>query len=125
MTAKYFEVLYRMYGVYNLVFGLTGSAIAVTGFRRGECWAWWALLVGNTIALVSAITYDRAVNAIGPFEMTEYLGLAMVWVALAITAPFGLGRLGAFMWHFSPLRGGLCRDLADGRSWVKPRLAAS
>ena len=92
-TARYFEVLYRMYGVYNLVFGLTGSATAVTAFRRGERWAWWALLVGNTIALVSAITYDRTVNAIGPFEMSEYVGLAMVWVALAITAPFvGEGR---------------------------------
>lgn len=26
---------------------------------------------------------------IGPFELTEYLGLAMVWGALAVTAPFG------------------------------------
>jgi hypothetical protein len=29
------------------------------------------------------------VNAIGPFELTEYLGLALVWGALAATAPFG------------------------------------
>jgi hypothetical protein len=49
----------------------------------------WALLVGNTIALVSAMTYDKTVNAIGPFEHTEYVGLAMVWGALAVTAPFG------------------------------------
>lgn len=63
-------------------------AIAVTAFRRGERWAWWALLVGNTIALVSAMTYDRTVNAIGPFELSEYLGLAVVYGALAITAPF-------------------------------------
>ena len=45
------------------------------------------LLVGNTIALVSAMTYDRTVNAIGPFELSEYLGLALVYVALAITVP--------------------------------------
>ena len=64
------------------------TAITVTAFRRGEVWAWWALVVGNTIALVSAMTYDRIVNAIGPFELTEYLGLAMIWGALAITAPF-------------------------------------
>jgi hypothetical protein len=81
-------VLYRMYGIYNFCFGLMGSAIAVTAFRRGERWAWWALLVGNTIALVSAIMYDKIVNAIGPFELTEYLGLALVWGALAVTAPF-------------------------------------
>jgi hypothetical protein len=81
-------VLYRMYGIYNILFGLMVGAIAVTAFRHGERWAWWALLVGNTIALVSAITYDKTVNAIGPFELLEYLGLAMVWGALAATAPF-------------------------------------
>jgi hypothetical protein len=47
------------------------------------------LLVGNTLALVSAMSYDWIVNAIGPFELTEYLGLAIVWGALAVTAPFG------------------------------------
>ena len=88
LTAGYITVLYRMYGIYCVLFGLMGSAIAVAAFRRGERWAWWALLVGNTLALASAITMDRAVNAIGPFELTEYLGLALVWGALAATAPF-------------------------------------
>jgi hypothetical protein len=88
LAAGYMTVLYRMYGVYNVLFGLLSSAITVTAFRRGEDWAWWALLVGDTIALLSAITYDRMVNAIGPFEVTEYIGLAMVWGALIITVPF-------------------------------------
>lgn len=87
--AGYMRVLYRMYGVYCALFGLLGSAIALTAFRRGERWAWWVLLVGNTVALVSAITMDKVVNAIGPFELTEYLGLVLVWGALAVTAPFG------------------------------------
>lgn len=87
-TAGYMVVLYRTYGLYNVAFGLMGIAIALTAFRRGEGWAWWALLTGNTITLVSAITYDRTVNAIGPFELSEYLGLALVWGALAVTAPF-------------------------------------
>lgn len=87
MTAGYMAVLYRMYGIYCTLFGLLTSAIAVTAFRRGERWAWWALLVGNTVALVSAMRMDWIVNAIGPFELTEYLGLALVWAALAVTAP--------------------------------------
>jgi hypothetical protein len=87
-TARYMIVLFRMYGIYCVLFGLMGSAIAVTAFRRGDRWAWWALLVGNTIALVSAMRYDWIVNAIGPFELTEYLGLAMIYGALAVTAPF-------------------------------------
>jgi hypothetical protein len=85
-AAEYITVFFRMYGVYNVVFGLTASLIAITAFRRGERWAWWALLLGNTIALVSAQIYDRTVNAIGPFEVTEYLGLALVWLALDLTA---------------------------------------
>jgi hypothetical protein len=89
MTAKYMDMVFRLYGFYCLIFGVIGSAIAVTAFRRGERWAWWTLLIGNTLALVSAMTYDKTVNAIGPFEMTEYLGLALVWLAFAITAPFG------------------------------------
>jgi hypothetical protein len=88
LIAGYMTLLYRMYGIYNVLFGLLSSVIAVTAFRRGEHWAWWALLVGNTVALVSAIAYDNTANAIGPFELTEYLGLVLVWVALAVTAPF-------------------------------------
>jgi hypothetical protein len=32
--------------------------------------------------------YDWMVNAIGPFELTEYLGFAAVCGALAVTPPF-------------------------------------
>jgi hypothetical protein len=98
MTAQYIEVLFRMYGVFNVAFGLMASAIAVTAFRRGDGWAWWALLVGNTIALVSAMRYDWIVNAIGPFELSEYIGLAMIYGALTVTAPFlGAGRSGRWV----------------------------
>ena len=89
LTAAYMTVLYRLYGVYCVLFGFMSSVIALTAFRRGEHWAWWALLVGNTVALVAAMTYDKMVNAFGPFEVTEYIGLALVWGALAVTAPFG------------------------------------
>lgn len=81
-----------MYGVFNVVFGLMAVAINVMAFRRGESWAWWALLVGNTIAFVSAMAYDRSVNAIGPFELSEYLGLAITYGALTVTAPFRSAR---------------------------------
>ena len=87
LSAAYMAVLYRLYGMYCVLFGFMGSSIAVTAFRRGERWAWWTLFVGNTVALVSAMTYDRLVNAIGPFEITEYIGLALVLGAFAITAP--------------------------------------
>jgi hypothetical protein len=92
LSASYMAILYRLYGVYCVLFGFIGSMIAVTAFRRGERWAWWALFVGNTVALVSAMTYDKMVHAIGPFELTEYLGIALVWGAFAITAPLRAAR---------------------------------
>lgn len=88
-TAGYMTVLYRLHGTNCVLFGFMGGAVTLTAFRRGERWAWWTLLVGHTLALGSAMTYDKVVNAIGPFELTEYLGLLMVWGAFAITAPFG------------------------------------
>lgn len=87
-AAAFMRVLFRVYGAYVVAFGLLAAAVAATAFRRSEPWSWWALLVGNTIAWVSAMTYDWTVGAIGPFELTEYIGLAMVWGALAVTAPF-------------------------------------
>lgn len=86
MAAAYMALLFRMYGIFNAAFGLMAIAIAVTAFRRGETWAWWALLAGNTITLVSAMRYDWIVNAIGPFELTEYLGLVLVFIAHGLTA---------------------------------------
>lgn len=87
MSAAYMTVLFRLYSVFCVLFGFMGSVITVTAFRRGERWAWWTLLVSNTVALLSAMTYDKLVHAIGPFEVTEYLGLLLVWGAFAITAP--------------------------------------
>jgi hypothetical protein len=87
-TAAYITVLFRMYGAYNAAFSLPAIALILTAFRRGDRWAWWALLAGNTIALGAAMRYDWIVSAIGPFEMSEYLGLALIYGALAVTAPF-------------------------------------
>ena len=79
-------VIFRLYAMFCVLFGFMGSVIAVTAFRRGERWAWWTLLAANTVALLSAMTYDKLVHAIGPLEVTEYIGLLLVWVAFAITA---------------------------------------
>ena len=92
-AAAFMGVLFRVYGAYIVAFGLLAVTVAATAFRHRDAWAWWVLLIGNTIAFVSAMAYDWTVGAIGPFEMSEYLGLALIWGALAITAPFGaVGR---------------------------------
>src|SRR5512144_140580 len=72
LTAEFITIVFRVYGAYIVAFGLLAIAIAATAFRRGESWAWWALLFGNTIAYGSAMMYDRALGVIGPLEMSEY-----------------------------------------------------
>jgi hypothetical protein len=104
-TAGYITLVFRMYGIYIVAFSLLAVVIAATAFRRGERWAWWALLVGNTIAFVSAMTYDRIVGAIGPFEWSEYLGLAVIYASLAVTAPALTGGRAARSGDASPERG--------------------
>jgi hypothetical protein len=87
-TAEYTTLLFRMFGCYGVAFSLLAIAVAARAYRRGEAWAWWGLLVGNTIAFGAAMIYDQIVGAVGPFEMTEYLGLAAIYGSLAITTPF-------------------------------------
>lgn len=86
-TAEYTTLLFRMYGIYGVGLSLLAIAIAAKGFRRGERWAWWALLVGNTIGYGAAMVYDQVVGAVGPFELSEYVGLAAIYGSLALTAP--------------------------------------
>ena len=86
-TSNFLLLLFRVFGAYNVAFGLLGIVVAATAFRRGEVWAWWALVVANTIAYGSAMTYDRMVGFIGTNEMLEYVCLGAAYVALAVTAP--------------------------------------
>ncbi len=87
-SRQFITVLFRLYGAFNVAVALLAIAITITAFRRGEGWAWWALLVGNTVAFGAAMTYDRIVGAIGPFEVLEYVGVAGIYAALAVTVPF-------------------------------------
>jgi hypothetical protein len=87
-AAGFMTVLFRVYGAYVVAFGLLTVVVAATAFRRGDGWAWWALLVCNTIAFGAAMAYDWTVGAIGVFEITEYVGLAVIYGALFVTAPF-------------------------------------
>jgi hypothetical protein len=90
---EFITMVFRMFGAYIIAFCVMAIGVAAWPFRRGERWAWWALLAGNTIAFLVPMTYDWIVDAIGPFEMTEYLGIALIYAALAFTAPFaGIGR---------------------------------
>jgi hypothetical protein len=102
-AADFMTLVFRMYGIYGVAFSLMAIAITVTAFRHGERWAWWALLVGNTLTYVSAMTYDQIARAVGPFELTEYLGLGAVYFALAVTVPW---KRHVMSYELGPSKGG-------------------
>jgi hypothetical protein len=87
-ATEYVTLLFQMYGLYGVAFSVVAIPMAAKGFRRGESWTWWALLAGNSIAFIGAMAYDQIVHAVGPFEAMEYVGLAVIYVALAVTVPF-------------------------------------
>jgi len=103
MTAEFIRLLFRLYGAYIVAFGLLAIAVTVAAFRRGHGWAWWALLIGNTIAFGAAMRYDWIAGAVGPFEMSEYVGIAGIYAALAITTPVVAQRTTLQLPHQQPL----------------------
>jgi hypothetical protein len=86
-TAAFVLLLFRLLGAYNVAFAVLAIAIAATAFRRGEGWAWWALLVGNTLGFGAPMIYDQPVGEIGVFEVLEVVGIAAIYAALAATVP--------------------------------------
>ncbi len=86
-TAAFMLNVFRLLGAYNVAFALVAAAVCVTAFRRGEAWAWWTLLIGNTLGYAAPMIYDQVVGEIGSFEILEYVFLGGVYTALAVTAP--------------------------------------
>ena len=80
LIAGYVTLLFRMYGLYCVLFGFMGSAVAVTAFRRGERWAWWVLLVGNT---------DKARRAFGFEPKVKFRNLVELMLEADIRASSG------------------------------------
>lgn len=107
-TSDFILLVFRVYGAYIVAFSVVVIAVAATAFRRGEVWAWWTLLIGNTIAYPSAMAYDLSVGFIGPFEALEYVGLAMIYVSLAVTVPLRATK--------RPARAAAA--VGGGRTWV-------
>lgn len=84
--ANYVVTTLRNGGLSLLGFAIFGIAIALTGFRRGEKWAWcvlWyfpVLLVGQALSNYYAVPYPvetAPVFVVGPFLIISLLGLLL------------------------------------------------
>jgi hypothetical protein len=86
-TGEFFLLVFRLLGAYNIAFAVLAIAVAATAFLQGKPWAWWALLVGNTLAFAAPMIYDQIVGEIGVLEILEYVGIAAIYAALLVTFP--------------------------------------
>ncbi len=85
-TAEYISLSGRLLGALNIAFAVLAIAIALTSFRKGEVWSWYALLIGNTVGYCSPIAFDLTVGAISVFEQLEIVMILLIYLALAISA---------------------------------------
>jgi hypothetical protein len=75
----------RMFGVHILVLTILSFAVTVYGFRKGERWSWYTLLIAYTLGLV----FDSiAVSIIGQMEVVavDIIVLLIAYTALGISA---------------------------------------
>ncbi|MCZ7543275.1 MAG: hypothetical protein M5R40_06925 [Anaerolineae bacterium] len=79
-VAEYIIRLERLAGVGFAGFALIGAAIAWTGYRRGEPWAWYALWLFPIIFGLAAVVFFAA----------EATGLGLYYGGAAVIAMVGL-----------------------------------
>jgi hypothetical protein len=95
-TFRLIDVQARFSGLDLIVIGLLMSAIQVTGFRRNERWAWWAMwllpLWGATVA-ATIVRTGVVEGQAGPTPLFTGPAIAAVSTALLlISAPRFFGR---------------------------------
>jgi hypothetical protein len=77
------------FGGMLLVCGLLFLMIGLWGFRRGERWLWWALLVAGLAGYSAAIGVHYAVGYHSPFHLAPaFAGLALFGSAMALSYPY-------------------------------------
>ena len=78
----------RASGAIILIFGLLAAAVAWTGFRRGERWAWYALLtlplLNVLIFVVMYVSVDFSAGVLPPPLLSAPVFLAITAVGLLL-----------------------------------------
>jgi hypothetical protein len=81
----------RMFGTHILVMALLFFAVTLYGFRKGQGWSWYTLLIGFTLGWVPDAV---AVGIIGmmPLVIGSIVFLLIAYIALGISAKDILGK---------------------------------
>jgi dihydroorotate dehydrogenase len=80
------------FGGMLVVSGMTFLMASLWGFRRGEAWLWWTMLVAGVPAYMCAIGVHYAVGYHNEFHLAPaFAGLALFLGAMALSYPYLCG----------------------------------
>ncbi len=90
-VSAYVALLGGTTGVQLIVISVLTTAATPTAYRRGEKWAWYAFLVGNTLGWGSGLVHEAAAGAI-PIAILTAVMLVAAYVGLGFGAKAVLGK---------------------------------
>jgi hypothetical protein len=74
----------RHLGVVSIALAIAATFILFEGFRKGQRWAWWALLVSGGIVTVFGTIVNFAIGSW--FDFTAHL-IAVLWLLVGLLIP--------------------------------------
>jgi hypothetical protein len=84
--AEMYIMTKKMIGLMLLIVGLLILLINQNAYRKGEKWAWYAILIAGGISWGTFIVYKIVIGYIGASMITFVVGAALTAVGLAIPA---------------------------------------
>jgi hypothetical protein len=84
--AEMYIITKKIIGLMLLIVGILILLINQNAYRKGEKWAWYALLIAGSIAWSTFIVYKIIIGYIGASMITFVVGAALVVVGLIIPA---------------------------------------
>ena len=82
---SFISLFVRVFGIQVIIIGIFAIAITLTGYRRGEKWAWYILLAGNTLGWGSGLVWVGTIGTVLGIVVYAVI-LLVAYVGLAISA---------------------------------------
>jgi hypothetical protein len=90
--AEIYIITKKLIGIMLLIIGLLILLINQYAYRKGEKWAWYALLIAGGLAWGTFIGYKLIIGYIGASMITFAVGVTLVILGLAVPSKEILGK---------------------------------
>ncbi|MBU2497613.1 MAG: hypothetical protein KKE57_01810 [Proteobacteria bacterium] len=81
----FISLFVRVFGIQVIIIGILAMAVTLTGYKRGEKWAWYVLLIGNTLGWGSGLVWVGTIGTVLGIVVYSII-LLVAYVGLAISA---------------------------------------